>query len=415
MANILYLVHRLPFPPNKGDKVRSYHLLKHLAVKHRVFLGTFIDDPQDLQHVQTVRSLCADLHVSRLDPLTAKLRSLVALIDGRPLSLAYYADRAMHNWVDKTLAGGHIDAIVVFSSAMGQYVTWNGDVADRPVLIDFVDVDSTKWTQYASKRRWPMSWIYSREGVRLLRYERQIASRARRSFFVTENESDLFRRLAPECAHTVQTVNNGVDAQFFSPDRGRANPFAPGECPIVFTGAMDYWPNIDAATWFVAEMLGPLRQWNPRVRFYVVGRSPAPAVQALASDCVVVTGTVADVRPYLQYAAIVVAPMRIARGVQNKVLEAMAMGRPVVAASDCVDAISVREGQELVGARSASDFVDAIKHLLGHPEAANRMGAAGRACVVKGFSWDAHLSGIDDHLLEPVGIAGAMKECHVPA
>jgi sugar transferase (PEP-CTERM/EpsH1 system associated) len=398
MANVLYLVHRLPYPPNKGDKVRSYHLLKHLAAHHRVFLGTFVDDPDDEEHIETVRALCAELHVSRINPRAAKMRSLAGLLNGRPLSLAYYADRAMRQWVARTVDEHPIDVSVVFSSAMGQYVNGGDTPPSAPVLVDFVDVDSAKWTQYAAKHRWPLSWVYAREGARLLAYERLLASRARKSFFVTESETALFKQLAPECAGMVQAISNGVDAQYFSPTPERCTPYPNGELPVVFTGAMDYWPNIDAVSWFVAEMLPALRQLAPTLRFYIVGRSPTAAVQALASDGVVVTGTVPDVRPYLQFAAVVVAPMRVARGLQNKILEAMAMERPVIAARDCVTAISAVDGKELMAATTAKDYVEAAQTLLGQPDMASRIGRAGRACVVNGFSWDAHLTAIDPYL-----------------
>jgi sugar transferase (PEP-CTERM/EpsH1 system associated) len=400
MANVLYLVHRLPYPPNKGDKVRSFHLLKHLVTSHKVFLGTFVDDPDDEVHIETVRAMCAELHVSRINPRVAKLRSLAGLLDGRPLSLAYYADRGMREWVARTMAANPIDVSVVFSSAMGQYVVGGGTLPSNPMLVDFVDVDSAKWTQYAAKHRWPLSWVYNREGARLLAYERQLASRARKSFFVTESESNLFKRMAPECAGMVQAISNGVDAQFFSPNPERLTPFADGELPIVFTGAMDYWPNIDAVTWFVAEMLPSLLHLAPKVRFYIVGRSPTAAVQALASEGVVVTGTVPDVRPYLQFAAVVVAPMRVARGLQNKILEAMSMGRPVVAAQDCVTAISAIDGRELMAATTVKDYVESAQTLIDQPDMANRIGQAGRACVVNGFSWDAHLMAIDPYLTD---------------
>lgn len=416
MANILYLVHRLPFPPNKGDKVRSYHLLKHLSARHQVFLGTFVDDPEDEVHVETVRSICAELHVSVLNPRMAKLRSLAGLLDGRPLSLAYYADRAMRAWIAKTQAEQAIDATVVFSSAMGQYADNPTGANGGPMLVDFVDVDSTKWTQYASKHRWPLSWVYEREGVQLLAYERELALRARMSFFVTENEAALFKRLAPECANSVRAISNGVDAEFFSPDPARQSPFSADELPIVFTGAMDYWPNIDAVTWFAADMLPQLRQADKRIRFYVVGRSPTPAVRALASPSVVVTGTVPDVRPYLQHAAVVVAPMRVARGVQNKILEAMSMGRPVVAASDCVDAISAVDGKQLVAATTEGQYVEAVRRLLERSNLADGIGAAGRACVVDSFSWDAHLAAVDGYLpTANLDRAFAEQECNAPA
>jgi sugar transferase (PEP-CTERM/EpsH1 system associated) len=287
---------------------------------------------------------------------------------------------------------------VVFSSAMAQYAPYDVLADNATTLVDFVDVDSAKWTQYASRRPWPLSWVYAREGKRLLDYERALALSARRSFFVTENETSLFLRRAPECEGKVEAVGNGVDADFFSPDVLRTTPFADGSVPIVFTGAMDYWPNVDAVTWFVADVLPLVQQVAPQIRFYIVGRSPSPAVQALASDVVIVTGTVADVRPYLQHAVVVVAPMRIARGVQNKILEAMAMARPVVAARDCVEAIDANAGTDLVSASSADDYVQAIRALLQRPEYASEIGVAGRRCVVQKFSWDAHLSRIDRYL-----------------
>jgi sugar transferase (PEP-CTERM/EpsH1 system associated) len=398
MANLLYLVHRLPYPPNKGDKVRSYHLLKHLAARHRVFLGTFIDDPADEIHVETVRKMCAALHVARLSPALARMRSLSGFVTGQALSLAYYRDKGMRAWVARTRTHCKIDATVVFSSAMAQYAPYDVLADNATTLVDFVDVDSAKWTQYASRRPWPLSWVYAREGKRLLDYERALAVSARRSFFVTENETSLFLRRAPECEGKVEAVGNGVDADFFSPDVLRATPFADGSVPIVFTGAMDYWPNVDAVTWFAADVLPLLQQVAPQIRFYIVGRSPSPAVQALASDVVIVTGTVADVRPYLQHAVVVVAPMRIARGVQNKILEAMAMARPVVAARDCVEAIDANAGTDLVSASSADDYVQAIRALLQRPEYASEIGVAGRRCVVQKFSWDAHLSRIDRYL-----------------
>ena len=398
MANILYLVHRLPYPPNKGDKVRSYHLLKHLAARHRVFLGTFVDDPDDLKHIDSVRRFCTGLHVARLHPGAAKLRSLAALLTGTPLTLRYYHDAELQQWVDSTCEYEKIDAAVIFSSAMAQYVASRSHLS---TLVDFVDVDSAKWTQYAPGHRWPMSWLYRREGRRLLAYERKIAARAARAFFVTPAEVALFAQQAPECATHVDSIGNGVDADFFSPGIDYASPYAPGEIPIVFTGAMDYLPNIDAVRWFATEMLPDLRQRRPATRFYIVGRSPTAEVLALAGDNVVVTGTVPDVRPYLAHAAIVVAPLRIARGIQNKILEAMAMARPVIASAECAAAVDANFGQELLTASTPLQFIDEIDSLLGDTERSERIGKAARQRVLDRYSWDAHLSRIDSYLTAP--------------
>ncbi|UCV01926.1 TIGR03087 family PEP-CTERM/XrtA system glycosyltransferase [Dechloromonas denitrificans] len=399
MANILYLVHRLPYPPNKGDKVRSYNLLKHLLKQHRVFLGTFIDDPDDEQHIATLRGMCADLHVARLDPRFAKIRSLNGLLAGEPLTLRYYRDAALQNWVDATCHAEKIDAAVIFSSAMAQYVE---DKRRMPVLIDFVDVDSAKWTQYAPKHRWPMSWLYRREGKILLAYEREMAHLSTRSFFVTEAEAELFTKQAPECGVRVEAMCNGVDADYFCPDPERPSPYASDESPVVFTGAMDYWPNVDAVTWFASKVLPGLRRYRPKIRFYIVGRSPTPEVQALAGDDVIVTGTVPDVRPYLQHAGVVVAPLRIARGIQNKILEAMAMERPVIATADCAAAVDANKTTELLTATSASEFIETITGQLDDPESAALIGRAARARVIARYSWEAHMSGIDPYISSPV-------------
>jgi polysaccharide biosynthesis protein PslH len=395
MGKLLYLVHRMPYPPNKGDKVRSYHLLKHLAARHQVFLGTFMDDPEDEAHIATLRSLCTEVHVERLSPRRARLASLAGLLGDQALTLSYYRSAGLHSWVERVTAQHQLQAAVVFSSSMAQYAEGLDGV---PMLVDFVDVDSAKWSQYAQERPWPLSWLYRREGRCLLAYERAVAMKAQRSFFVTESETALFRRLAPEAAARVEPMSNGVDAQVFTADPARRNPFKPGERAVVFTGAMDYWPNVDAVRWFAADILPALRKAWPQLRFYIVGRNPDASVQALAGDCVVVTGTVPDVRPYLQHADVVVAPLRLARGIQNKILEAMAMGRPVVASSTCVAALDAKAGEELVSAEHAGDYVSAVTGLLRDPDRAAHIGAAGRSCVLQRYSWSAHLSGIDRYL-----------------
>jgi len=392
MAKILYLVHRMPYPPNKGDKVRSYHLLRHLAEQHQVYLGTFVDDPEDLAHVDTLRQWCADVKAVPLHPRWARLASLRGLLGTDALTMHYYRDAGLHRWVDETVKREAIGTAVVFSSSMAQYAEGRPGLR---MLIDFVDVDSAKWTAYADRHPWPLSWLYRREGQALLAYERRIACESARAFFVTEQETALFRSLAPECAPVVEPMCNGVDADYFAPDAARPSPYASGEQAVVFTGAMDYWPNVDAVQWFVAEMLPPLRQRWPGLRFHIVGRSPSPAVRALAGDAVNVTGTVPDVRPWLQHAAAVVAPLRLARGIQNKVLEAMAMARPVVAARTCTDAIDARPGRDLLAAETAAQYVDAIDGLLADPARAHGIGQAGRCRVLEAYSWRAHLGAFE--------------------
>lgn len=393
VSNILYLVHRLPYPPNKGDKVRSYHLLRHLRESHRVFLGTFIDDPDDERHLPTLQAMCSDVHVECIDPRRAKVKSLIGLLTGEALTLAYYRNAGMHRWVEQTKRAHELDACVVFSSAMAQYA--RPLLPEIPMLVDFVDVDSAKWTQYAAAHRWPLSMLYRLEGRRLLAYERAMAASSLCSYFATPNERALFLSQAPECNGRVHTMGNGVDTEFFSPLPQRSSPFKVGEQAVVFTGAMDYWPNIDGVSWFVKDMLPRLQYGWPKTRFYVVGRNPSSQVQALANAHVVVTGTVDDVRPYLQHASAVVAPLRVARGIQNKILEAMAMHKPVITVRSCAEAVGATAEQGLLSADTPDEFVGALGALLDSPGLVDSLGRKARSYVEKTCSWKTHLSRID--------------------
>ena len=294
MDSLLFLAHRLPYPPNKGDKVRSYHFLKHLAGRFRVFLGTFIDDPDDWRHVEALRGLCAEMHVEPLVPWSKRVVSAAGLLRGEALTLGYFRNRHLHRWVRDVAGREPIARAFAFSSPMAQYAL---DLPGVRCYIDMVDMDSLKWAQYARRNPWPMSALYAREARRLLGYERKIAMNSEASIFVTQEEGKLFCDAAPECAARVVTIGNGVDSEYFSPSPDSVSPYAPGERPIVFTGAMDYWPNVDAVSWFARDVLPEIRRRDAAARFYIVGMNPASAVQALASEPgVVVTGRVDDVR-----------------------------------------------------------------------------------------------------------------------
>lgn len=396
MQDILYLTHRIPYPPNKGDKIRSWHLLQHLAQRYRVHLGTFVDDPDDWQHVDTVKKLCGATHFAALNPHTARLRSLGALTGGRPLTLDYYRNSGLQQWVDTVMQQQSIERVLVFSSAMAQFVT-GARQARR--IIDFVDIDSDKWRQYAEKKSWPMNWLYRRENRTLLNYERKVAREFDASLFVSQAEADLFKQLAPESVARISFFNNGVDTEYFSPAHEYPNPYPADEAAIVFTGAMDYWPNIDAVQWFAQEILPPVLARNPDARFYIVGSRPTPQVQALASLAGVhVTGAVPDIRPYLAHSRIAVAPLRIARGIQNKVLEAMAMAKPVVASTQALEGIAANIGEEALLARDSKEFVATVLTLLQHPR--NDIGQAARMRVVADYTWEHNLERVDE-LLAP--------------
>jgi sugar transferase (PEP-CTERM/EpsH1 system associated) len=397
VENLLLLIHRIPYPPNKGDKIRSYHLLKHLAQHYRVHLGTFVDDPDDWQHVPHVQALCASSHFAELKPLQARVRSLGALLTNRSLSLDYYRNAGLSAWTEATMREQPISRIVVFSSSMAQYAE---AYPQARRVVDFCDVDSDKWRQYADKKSWPMSWLYRHEARQLLAYERKVARECDAALFVSEPEAALFKELAPESSARIGFFNNGVDTDYFSPERNYASPYQAGERAVVFTGAMDYWPNIDAVQWFAAEVFPQLRAAFADARFYIVGARPSADVQALAQlPGVVVTGTVPDVRPYIAHASVAVAPLRIARGIQNKVLEAMAMATPVVVSPQALEGIEAIPGTDLLLAEDAAGFVAKVSGLLTSGDTAvGLIGPAARAKVEQLYSWPSNLAHIEARL-----------------
>ncbi|MDZ7803465.1 TIGR03087 family PEP-CTERM/XrtA system glycosyltransferase [Thiohalophilus sp.] len=402
MNDLLFLAHRIPFPPNKGDKIRSFNMLKHLAGSFRVHLGSFVDDPHDWQYQQDVAGYCESVCLLPLSSTRAKIKSLGGLLGSRPLTLPYYADRRMQQWVNQRLAG-KVDRALVFSSAMAQYLPPKAPNLHR--VIDFCDVDSDKWAQYAQSHRFPMNQVYRREARTLLAYERLIAAQSDAAVFVSEQEASLFRQLAPESAARVHAIDNGVDTDYFSPDEDYPDPLPGNDAKLVFVGAMDYWANVDAVIWFVEQVFPAIRAARPATQFVIVGARPAPEVQRLAQqDGVVVTGAVHDVRPYLAHADIAVAPLRIARGIQNKVLEAMAMARPVVATPQALDGLYECAGPPWNVAETAGDFARACLDSLNRPAAENaRQGSLGRDCVLSQYSWAEHM----DRLVALINTPGA--------
>jgi sugar transferase (PEP-CTERM/EpsH1 system associated) len=394
VEDLLLLIHRIPYPPNKGDKIRSYHLLKHLAQSYRVHLATFVDDPDDWQHVPRVEALCASSHFAKLNPLWARVRSLGALFGNRSLSLDYYRDASTRAWVDAAVKQHNIARVLVFSSAMAQYAD---PYPGMRRVVDFCDVDSDKWRQYAEQKSWPMSMLYRHEAKQLLAYERKIARDYDASLFVSQPEADLFRQLAPESVDRIGHFNNGVDTDYFSPLPASASPYQAGEQAVVFTGAMDYWPNVDAVQWFATDVFPQLRARFPSLHFYIVGARPSAQVTALANlPGVTVTGTVPDVRPYILHADVAVAPLRIARGIQNKVLEAMAMASRVVVSPQALEGIDATPGAELLLADGAAEFVAAVTQLLQTRN--TTIGPAARRRVETQYSWPSNLACIGERL-----------------
>lgn len=393
--SLLFLCHRIPFPPDKGEKIRAFRILEHLARNFRVHLGFFVDDPNDMQHVDALKPYCAGLKAVPLSPIVAKMRAIGGLLTGQPLSVASFSNAAMQDWVRDVLKTDPPTVVFVYSSAMAQFVMDEPLGAAR-LIMDFVDVDSDKFRQYAKAARPPMSWVYAYEARKLLEFDRRVARKADASLLVSDAEAALFRDLVPEAATRIHAVSNGIDCEFFSPLHEFPTPFKTAGPHFVFTGTMDYRPNIDAVVWFAKEIFPTIRNKHPAATFTVVGAKPTPQVQNLAAQPnVFVTGRVADVRPYLAYADVVVGPLRMARGIQNKILEGMAMAKPVVTTAQGLEGITAVPGQHVLVADTAADFAAAA---LKAAEAGSRvLGPAARALMESTYSWQGRLSPLNEH------------------
>lgn len=328
--NILYLAHRVPYPPNKGDKIRALWEIKSLSAAHKIDLFTFYDHEEDRSSVDALRPYCRDCYVERLSWTRSRAQALAAAIRKRPFSLAYFRSPTMAQKVRDALRARDYDAILCFGSAMAGYVDTQSKV---PCVLDMVDVDSAKWAEYARNSSILLRWLWRQEGQVLAGYERFTTETFARTLLCTDAEANLLQRTVPN--GRVDVLRHMVDTEYFNPEKVplsaeivRLQPY------VLFAGSMDYAPNIEAVQWFHQHALPLMRRKLPNLRFVIAGRNPARAVRDLAKDlAVVVTGTVADVRPYFRGASVTVAPMQLARGVQNKVLESMAMGVPVACSS----------------------------------------------------------------------------------
>jgi len=396
MPRLLFLAHRIPYPPDKGDKIRAWHILDHLAQSHEVDLGCLIDDRDDLRHLPALRTRFAHVEAPFLaGGARAALRTLRHLRPGAPLSRGWFHDPGLAAWVRQGLDAGRYDAVFVFSSAMAPYVIGRPrHPAGQRRVLDLVDVDSAKFSAYAAETRGPMRPVYAREARTLLALERRAAAAFDHTLLVSKAEAEHFLGLAPECADRVGWMENGVDAARFDPARDWPDPFPMPGPHLVFTGAMSYRPNVEAVTWFAHDILPALCARQAAPHFHIVGARPSAAVLELAKlPQVHVTGTVPDVQPYLAHADAVVAPLRIARGIQNKVLEAMAMARPVIATPEAFEGIRAIPGRDLLLASGAADFATAVAAVLDGHHAG--IGERGRAAVLAAHDWAAQLRYVD--------------------
>jgi sugar transferase (PEP-CTERM/EpsH1 system associated) len=394
--NILYICHRIPYPPNKGEKIRAFHQLRYLATRHTVHLACLIDEPEDVQYVQALEPYCASIDVLYRPKINAKLFALRALCTTQPLSVAAFYSAAFASKIRQRLHAEHIDRIVVFSSPMAVYVQQASQI---PKVMDFVDADSEKWRLFADYHPRILSWIYRLEARRLAQYEREVARTFEHAIFVTEREACLLRQHVPD--RPISVIPNGVDLEYFTPPQDAGGTTEPPV--LVFTGVMDYFPNVDAVDYFCREIFPCVHAIVPAAQLYIVGRNPTRQVRQLSRQShVIVTGAVPDVRPYLARAWVAVAPLRIARGVQNKVLEAMAMGLPIVGTSAALQGTWATLTDGVRMADSPRAFAREVVTLLEDRALQRQCALQARRYVQTYHQWEVHNARLEALLYEMV-------------
>ncbi len=381
---ILFLSQRVPYPPNRGDKITTWRLVERFKRDHEVEVLAFAHDDGDRKAARVLtEEKGIPTHTFDHDERKKKLLAAPLLLTRKPLTLGVFGSRALQAAVDARLKS--TDLAYAYSSSMGAFLAGRG----VPWVMHFAELDSDKWRQYAEKHSFPRSAVYRREYRTLRRFEDRIARDTLTNVFCTPLEERIFQEAIPNAPSLV--VRNGVDLGYFTPGRGTPEP---GH--IAFTGVMDYYPNVDGCVWFVKEILPRVRERVPEARFTIIGSRPTAEVHALAeTPGVTITGFVDDVRDWLGRAAISVAPLRIARGIQNKVLEALAMGLPTVGTTSATQGVEGRPGQDFLVSDDAAGFADHVVRLLQDPEGAAALGRRGRAFVEGTYDWERCLAPLD--------------------
>jgi sugar transferase (PEP-CTERM/EpsH1 system associated) len=393
---ILFLAHRIPYPPDKGEKIRAFHELKFLGARHTVDLCCFADSEAEARQQTGLAGYCRRIYVEARSRTGRAAGAARSLLRGEPLSCGFFFSRKFKFEVERLLATETYDVIFVYCSSMAQYVPVP---LPTPVVMDFVDIDSAKWSQYAKRARLPFSWVYAREARELALYEEKWARASSSTMVTTRQEADLLRG---EGMPTVEVVSNGVEIQTvrttqFPQEIRELQPYA------LFVGTMDYLPNIDAVEYFAEDILPHVHERHPELKFVIAGRNPTRRVRKLGSrPGVVVTGAVPEVEKYLAGSTAVVAPFRIAQGIQNKVLEALAADKPIVSTPGPAAAIAAKHGETLLIADTPEEFAKAVVALLEDPALYYRF-SKGAEFVRKNFSWHENLSHLEQLLLRAAG------------
>ena len=456
---ILFLAHRIPYPPNKGDKIRSFNEIKYLSNSHEIDLVCLADNSADVQFQKDLKKYCRKVFVHCLHSAWAKIKGTVYLASGKAISVGYFYLRKVQQTVDRRLEQTDYDAIICFSSPMAEYVFrskgfWSRKVQGtgykvqgqkkrifanlgpctlhrKPVLVmDFCDVDSDKWAQYGTLTSFPKSFIYTLENHRLAKYEKKIAEHFDHSVFVSQKEAEIFLNLNPHLTN-ISVIPNGVDYNYFAPQerhkaqssgqkkisrktmrlqpnikseirnpKSEISPMPHAPCPmLLFTGAMDYYANVDGVKWFCDNIYPEIQINFPNTEFHIVGSNPNANVKALQNNNgVKVTGFVENTRLFYEKAYICVIPLRMARGIQNKVLEAMSMEKAVITTSQAIQGITAVNGEHLVVADEPKEFAQSVVTLLKDKDRRFTLGKNARRFVKTNYNWQTNMEKLEELL-----------------
>lgn len=375
---ILYLCHRFPYPPRRGGKIRPFNMIRHLSKRHRVTVASLVRSETEELEGRGLADYATSVLVARVSEPWQTLRMIHRLPSRTPSSMGYFYSRDLERTIQRECNDRRFDLIFVHCSSVAQYVA---DIQGIPKILDFGDMDSQKWLTYALVRQWPFNLGYQIEGRKLEREERRLASSFDVCTCTTRMELDTLRGY--EVDTDTDWFPNGVDAEYFSPGDSAYDPNL-----ISFIGRMDYYPNQQCMIDFCDRIFPSIKSQRPETKLIIVGANPSRAIRRLAErPGVSVTGSVSDVRPYVRKSALMVAPLSIARGTQNKILEAMAMGVPTVTSELAAKGVDAVAGEHLLTASSPEAYVAAVLRLLDDPNEREHIAEKGRKRVLSHHDW----------------------------
>lgn len=383
---ILYVCHRFPFPPKRGGKIRPFNMIKHLAAQHQVTVASLARSAEEKQEGAGIAPYCERFYVAEVNDIVQTARMVARLPTTTPSSMGYFYSGALKRHVTALLKRESFDLIFVHCSSVAQYVA---SVRGIPKILDFGDMDSHKWLEYARYKPFPLSFGYWFEGMKMCRAEKQLAQQFDLCTATTRAEWDTLKSYG--LSVPTDWFPNGVDSEYFAPTN---EPYDTDT--ICFVGRMDYYPNQECMFEFCDKSLPLLRERRPNIKLLIVGADPTAAVRKLGElPGVTVTGSVADVRPYLRRSAAMVAPLNIARGTQNKILEAMAAGVPTVVSRIAAGGVDAIPGEHLLVADTPEEYAQALQRIMDAPAERNRLALAGRERMLSHHAWASSMTRMD--------------------